>query len=73
MSPGLAVEKTLLSARALRSHSPSAHAWNALEVADVMSEAAGSSGAFAGTLEDADGNEETLLDLICFGNAEVGI
>ena len=69
MSPGLAVEKVLLSAQDLRSHSSSIHRWNGLEVADAMAEAEG--GAFSGTLKKEDGREESLLDLICFGSAEV--
>lgn len=68
MSPGLAVDKHVLSACDLESHSQSVHMYPSSEVVDALAR-----DGFDASVVDGGGKGDTerLVDLICFGSKEV--
>jgi death-associated protein kinase len=70
MSPGLAVDKYVLSASDLRLHRDEVHAYSP---GDVLRAMIGQGGrAFHAVLKNTKSKKkETLLDLLCFGSAEI--
>ena len=66
MSPGLGVDKSILSASDLKSHCDQIHEWGPQEVVKALLK-----DGFSAKLKNGDGKEESLCDLICFGSNEV--
>ncbi len=69
MSPGLAVDKQVLSTRDLLTHCDFPRIYGSSEVVRTLMDAEGFAAAKIGG-EDS-GQSESILDLLCFGSSEV--
>ena len=68
MSPGLPVEKFVLSHSDLRQHREDVHSYSTADIVTAMSKESG----FETPIRNLKSKKhETLRDLLCFGNAEV--
>ena len=68
MSPGLGVDKSILSAKDLKAHTENVHAWGPQELVTALLK-----DGFSAKLENPNnkGQSESLCDLICFSSSEV--
>jgi len=64
MSPGLAVDKVVLSSRDLTEHSNKAKSWTCSQISAALNESDDG-------IKGAKIQGENLLDLLCFGSQEV--
>ena len=67
MSPGLGVDKSILSSADLKSHSEQVHEWGPQELVQALLK-----DGFSAKMKNKQ-SEERLCDLICFGSSEVNI
>ncbi len=67
MSPGMGVDKCLMSPHDLRHHNAKVHVWNPVEVVKTLFR-----NGFESYIHNSSSNvDELMIDLICFGSKEV--
>jgi len=67
MSPGMGIEKWLMSPHDLKSYKSKVHSWNPVAIVKTLFQ-----NGFDSVVHNPNSNiDESMIDLICFGSKEV--